>query len=115
MTSIHTQGVDGAIHDTGTDRRVLILSPEDNVAVACADLEAGTELPDRRSPGRLEQAVPTGHKLARRAIAAGERIVKYGAPIGSARAPIAAGAYVHTHNLGSDYIPTWDREGHEMR
>ena len=26
-----------------------------------------------------------------------------------------AGAYVHTHNLGSDYIPTWDREGHEMR
>ena len=28
---------------------------------------------------------------------------------------IPAGAYVHTHNLGSDYIPTWDREGHEMR
>ena len=44
----------------------------------------------------------------------GERIVKYGAPIGSARGDIAPGAYVHTHNLASDYIPTWDREGKEM-
>jgi hypothetical protein len=115
MTSIHTQGVDGALHDARTDRRVLVLSPGDNVAVACADLDAGTELLIDGHAVRLEQAVPTGHKLARRAIAKGERIVKYGAPIGSARAPIAPGAYVHTHNLGSDYIPTWDREGHEMR
>ena len=30
-------------------------------------------------------------------------------------ADIARGAYVHTHNLKSDYIPTWDREGKEMR
>ena len=115
MSSIHTQGVAGALHDAGTDSRVLILSPEDNVAVACADLDAGTELLIDGVAVRLERAVPTGHKLARRAIAAGERIVKHGAPIGSARAVIAAGAYVHTHNLGSDYIPTWDREGHEMR
>lgn len=98
-----------------TDRRVLVLAPEDNICVACQDLEAGAELVVDGVPLRLPQAVPTGHKLARRDIAAGERVVKYGAPIGSARQPIAAGAYVHTHNLGSDYIPTWDREGREMR
>lgn len=98
-----------------TDRRVLVLAPEDNICVACQDLEAGTELIIDGAAVRLPQAVPTGHKLARRDIAAGEKVIKYGAPIGSARLPITAGAYVHTHNLGSDYIPTWDREGREMR
>jgi hypothetical protein len=34
---------------------------------------------------------------------------------GSTREPIGKGAYVHTHNLRSDYIPTWDRTGAEMR
>lgn len=98
-----------------TDRRVLVLAPEDNICVACQDLDAGTELLIDGTQLRLPQAVPTGHKLARRDIAPGEKVTKYGAPIGSARQAIAAGAYVHTHNLGSDYIPTWDREGREMR
>ena len=97
----------------GTDRRVLILAPEDNVAVACCDLEAGTVLALDGTAVTLERPVPTGHKLARRAIGAGERVVKHGAPIGSAGEPIAAGAYVHTHNLRSDYIPTFDRTGRE--
>ena len=44
---------------------------------------------------------------AMRAIAAGERIVKYNCPIGSATAPIAPGDYVHTHNVASDYLPTY--------
>ncbi|HET6468497.1 MAG TPA: UxaA family hydrolase [Geminicoccaceae bacterium] len=98
-----------------TDRRVLILAPEDNVCVACRDLEAGTELLIDGAMVRLEQPVPTGHKLARRDIQQSEKILKYGAVIGSARQPIRAGQYVHTHNLASDYIPTWDREGKEMR
>jgi hypothetical protein len=32
-------------------------------------------------------------------------------PIGSATRPIAAGAWVHTHNLASDYIRTFDHRG----
>ena len=98
-----------------TDPRLLVLDPADNVAVACRDLAAGERL---RLDGRelvVERDTPTGHKLARRPIAPGEKVVKYGAPIGSARTAIPAGAYVHTHNLASDYIPTWDREGREMR
>jgi altronate dehydratase small subunit len=98
-----------------SDLRLLILSPEDNVAVACRDLEAGALLLIDGEPLRLERVVPMGHKLARCPIPAGAKVVKYGAPIGSARADIAKGAYVHTHNLASDYMPTWDREGKEMR
>ena len=32
---------------------------------------------------------------------AGEPVVKYGSPIGTASADIAAGSHVHTHNLAS--------------
>ena len=43
-----------------------------------------------------------GHKYARRAIARGEKIVKYGMPIGTAVTAIAAGEHVHTHNCKTD-------------
>ena len=43
--------------------------------------------------------IPAGHKVALRAIAAGERVVKYGFPIGVATKPIAPGEWVHVHNL----------------
>ncbi len=55
-------------------------------------------------------ALAIGHKLAAAAIPAGAKIVKYGAPIGSATRAIAAGEHVHTHNLKSDYLPTFLRE-----
>lgn len=95
------------------DRRLLLLAPSDNVVVACCDLDQGVEVELDGAAVRLGTAVPTGHKLARRAIAPGEKVLKYGAPIGSARTAIAAGEYVHTHNLRSDYIPTYDRTGQE--
>jgi altronate hydrolase len=44
-------------------------------------------------------AVPAGHKVALRDIAAGEVVTKLGAPIGVAAASIGAGEHVHTHNL----------------
>lgn len=40
-----------------------------------------------------------GHKYARRDIAEGENIVKYGFPIGHATSPIKAGEHVHSHNV----------------
>ena len=44
-----------------------------------------------------------------RGLAPGDKIVKYGAPIGSTTCAIAAGEHVHTHNLRSDYLPTFAR------
>ncbi|MBR4254255.1 MAG: altronate dehydratase [Lentisphaeria bacterium] len=43
-----------------------------------------------------------GHKYAIRPIAPGENVIKYGMPIGHAKAAIAPGEHVHTHNLASN-------------
>ncbi len=45
--------------------------------------------------------IPAGHKIARRDIAQGEPVIKYGQVIGRATCAIAKGAWVHTHNLQS--------------
>lgn len=76
---------------------VLRLSPADNVVIARQDLAAGTVLAEPALT--LRQPIPTGHKLAIAAIAAGEPIRRYGQVIGFASAPIAPGDHVHVHNV----------------
>jgi altronate dehydratase small subunit len=90
-----------------TDARLLRLAPEDNVLTALAAFEAGTAVFIQGRRVTLAQNLPFGHKVAARDIAAGEKVVKYGAPIGSATHFIACGTQVHTHNLRSDYLPTY--------
>ena len=93
-----------------TDGRLLRLHPLDNVLTLIRRVEAGEELLIEDAKIRVASTILLGHKVAARAIAAGEKIVKYGAPIGSARCDIARGEHVHTHNLQSDYLPTWLRD-----
>jgi hypothetical protein len=94
---------------------VLLLAPGDNIAVACAQLPAGSVREIGGARITLERQVEVGHKFAVRRIAKGERIVKYGAPIGVASVDIEPGQYVHTHNVVSDYIPTFTlEEGHRF-
>ena len=85
---------------------LLRISPADNVMVAVRNLEPGTflEINGRMIP--LEARVGLGHKLAARDIAPGEKIIKYGVPVGSATTAIPAGGHVHVHNMKSDYLPT---------
>ncbi|TGN62392.1 altronate dehydratase [Paracoccus liaowanqingii] len=71
----------------------LVLNAADNVAILTA-----------------RGIAPAGHKIARRAIAQGAAVVKYGQTIGYATAPIAPGDHVHSHNCafgahGRDYRP----------
>ena len=89
---------------------LLRLHAEDNIAVATRDLTAGEVVVLEQAEIRLAETVPTGHKIAIRPIRLGEKIVKYRIPIGSATRPIRPGDYVHTHNLKSDYIPTYTLE-----
>jgi altronate dehydratase small subunit len=89
---------------------VLLLSPGDNIAVATSELPAGTE---REVGGRrviLKASVEVGHKFALLPIKSGQRIFKYSAPIGVATCDIEPGEYVHTHNMTSDYLPTFTLE-----
>jgi len=86
--------------------RLLRLAAADNVAVATVDFPAGAAAPLDDGQVTLVDAVAMGHKAAVAPIAAGERIVKYGCPIGSAVRAIRVGEHVHTHNIKSDYLPT---------
>ena len=58
------------------EARSLVINPKDNVEIR-----------------------GDGHKYARRDIAKGEDIVKYGMPIGHATCAIAKGEHVHVHNV----------------
>ena len=93
-----------------TDPRLLRLSPDDNVAAVTTTIEAGESIVIDGHPVVAPKRVPTGHKLALVPIVAGQRVIKYGAPIGSATRDIRPGDYVHTHNLKSDYLPTYTRD-----
>ena len=96
-----------------SDPRLVLLAPEDNCLVVAQALRAGDRVTIDDTTVAVPNAIGVGHKLARRAIARGEKVLKYGAVIGTASAAIARGEHVHTHNLVSDYLPTYTLEnGH---
>lgn len=74
------------------------LNPADNIVIALRDLGSGSVVPDVAAP--LAGPVSRGHKIAARAVAEGENVIRYGQIIGVATRPIAAGEHIHTHNLG---------------
>ena len=79
----------------------LVISDRDNVATALQPLDDGRVLEVAGVSVTVREAIPSGHKVAIRAIAAGEPVIKYGSPIGTATAAIEPGAHVHTHNVAS--------------
>jgi altronate dehydratase small subunit len=86
---------------------LLRLHPADNVLIAVRALHSGEELRFEDMSLAIACEVPLGHKVAARAIEAGAKIVKWGAPIGSATQAIGVGEHVHLHNMQSDYLPTY--------
>jgi len=86
---------------------LLLMSPEDNCLIARLELKAGATVTIDDRAVTLAQDVHLGHKVARRDLRPGDQVLRYGAIIGVATAPIAAGAHIHTHNLESCYIPTY--------
>lgn len=96
---------------TKTDRRLIQLSPDDNVCAAARPIEPGEALCLSGQTIVARDRIPTGHKMAVVFIAEGTLILKYGAPIGSATQPIQPGDYVHTHNVRSNYLPTFTLDG----
>lgn len=80
---------------------VLVISDRDNVATALQLLEAGRKLDVSGGSVEVRESIPSGHKVALRAIHRGEPVVKYGSPIGLATMEIEPGAHVHTHNVAS--------------
>ena len=50
---------------------------------------------------KAEENIPFGNKIALTGISKGERVIKYGAPIGVAIRDIQKGRLVHVHNVRS--------------
>ena len=83
------------------DMKAIVLHPEDNVATALADIDAGEVVTASEHRVTAGESIPFGHKIALRRIALGGQVTKYGESIGLAAADIDQGAMVHVHNLES--------------
>ena len=80
-----------------TAEPAIRIHPADDVAIACSQLLPGTVL---TSLGvTVTGLVPPGHKVALRALAAGQPVRRYNQVIGHTSAAVAIGAHVHSHNL----------------
>ena len=82
--------------------RALVLNASDNVATLVDPGREGEDV-SLRGEGqgtiRLAADIGYGHKLATRAVAKGEDILKYGIVIGRATKAITPGQHVHVHNV----------------
>ena len=83
----------------------IVMEAADNVATVMQDIEPHTEvelsITGKERIIRVTEKIKFGHKFAIRDIRRGERIVKYGEPIGIATRDIRSGQHVHIHNLES--------------
>lgn len=88
--------------------RGLIHSETDDVCVATTDVKRGEEVlcaylenPSSHVIVKSLDDIPLGHKIALRDIRTGEKVLKYGRPIGAATKDIIKGQHVHVHNIKS--------------
>lgn len=78
---------------------VLLLRPEDGVAVALRSLQAGEPIEAGGTAFEVRSDVPPGHKVAVRTLRTGDAVTKYGQVIGFATRDIEPGDHVHSQNL----------------
>ena len=79
--------------------QAIRIAPDDDVVTLIDDAAAGEVATWDGGDITLVGPISRGHKVAIHDIADQASIAKYGAPIGIATRPIAAGAHVHSHNL----------------
>ena len=89
---------------------MIRIHAEDNVLVLSKSVQANTVYRVAGTDYAFDQVLNLGHKIASRPISKGEKILKYGVPIGSALSDISTGEHVHLHNMKSDYLPTYTLE-----
>ena len=89
-------------------KRAIALSDEDNVAVMLEEVLRGDDVEvvvgRKRIILKALNDIPFGHKIALREIRKGEKVIKYGEPIGEAITDIKQGEHVHVQNIKSILI-----------
>lgn len=95
-------------------KNYIQIHPDDNVAVALSPLTAGSNIVLGTQTLILTEDIPQGHKFALDDIRSESPIIKYGYAIGVSKSAIAAGSWVHTHNmktgLGDLLTYTYDKK-----
>ncbi len=81
--------------------KVIRINERDNVAVALEPLNKGESVCVGDISVCASEDISRGHKIALKHIREGEQVIKYGCAIGRAKRGIAAGEWVHTHNLAT--------------
>lgn len=89
--------------------QAILLHPDDNILVCVAHIYSGDAIDIDDESIAIHQDIEVGHKIARRTLAVGDKVFRYGAPIGSMTQAVATGEHVHMHNMQSDYIPSHTR------
>src|SRR4051812_33086561 len=84
------------------EQRAVLLRGEDNVAVAARPIPKGFVMNLGGLAVEAREPIALGHKVALAPIEVGQPVRKYGQIIGFASRPIAAGAWVHEHNVTAD-------------
>ncbi|RKF32253.1 UxaA family hydrolase [Paraburkholderia fungorum] len=96
-----------------TDLRLILQSPEDNCLISGARIGAGETLEIEGAYVWFAKTLGLGHKVARRDLKAGDKVLRYGVVIGHVTQEVKAGEHLHTHNMASDYLPTYTHDaGH---
>lgn len=79
------------------------LNTYDNIVIALRNLKAGENINVNRVNITLLADIGFGHKVAVATIPGGQKVIKYGLPIGISTTDILPGQHVHTHNLVTAY------------
>jgi altronate hydrolase len=78
---------------------VIKLNENDNVITALSNLKKGDRILVDGVGIILKEDIDRGHKIAFKNISKGDKIIKYGYPIGGAIKDINQGSHVHVHNV----------------
>jgi altronate hydrolase len=88
--------------------RAIRLNPVDNIAVVISALRSGDQVRGDGWSFVTSESIAAGHKVAIQEIAAVEKVLKYGQPIGLASEHILPGQWIHSHNLKDDHSENWE-------
>jgi altronate hydrolase len=89
------------IERSAETRSLLRLDGRDDVAVALRPIAKGERLQIGSDWIEAQEAIPYGHKIAIRARSRGEKVRKFGWPIGAMKADVQPGEHVHDHNVAT--------------
>lgn len=92
----------------------VAIHPDDNILVCRKRAKAGDQVTIDGRACVLTDTIELGHKIARRLLATGDKVLRYGVPIGSMTCPAQLGEHIHVHNLSSDYIASHNRDAAQI-